>query len=274
MVAAAQSSSRERGSHWRGARSASVCNRRAQRALQPVDPPMKPRLNLGAWRQLNGAEGGDALWLPAEHLVTHGVVVGMTGSGKTGLVTVMIEEAARAQVPTVVIDVKGDLPNLLLAFPGFEPAAHAPWVELDSEEQREGPNPELLAARARELADKRRAALAEGQIGEPELAAYCAGTAVRVLTPGGTAGGTGRVRRAGLLLAVRRSTTGRAPKLRAPGDVPASRRTRLTAKPASLSPDGCCRDDDVQSRGHARRVSMPQPLNAQLLSGCGSKLQM
>ena len=150
---------------------------------------MKPRLNLGAWRQLNGAEGGHALWLPAEHLVTHGVVVGMTGSGKTGLVTVMIEEAARAQVPTVVIDIKGDLPNLLLAFPGFEPAAHEPWVELDSEEQREGPSPELLAARAQELADKRRAAFAEWQIGEPELAAYCAGTAVRVLTPGARMGG-------------------------------------------------------------------------------------
>jgi len=57
---------------------------------------MKPRLNLGAWRQLNGAEGGHALWLPAEHLVTHGVAVGMTGSGKTRLITVMIEEAARA----------------------------------------------------------------------------------------------------------------------------------------------------------------------------------
>jgi len=149
---------------------------------------MRPRLNLGAWRQLNGAEGGHALWLPAEHLVTHGVVVGTTGSGKTGLVTVMLEEAARAQVPTVVIDVKGDLPNLLLAFPGFEPAAHEPWVELESEEQREGPSPERVAARARELADKRRAALAEWQIGEPELAAYCAGTAVRVLTPGGSAG--------------------------------------------------------------------------------------
>src|SRR3954468_9772236 len=69
---------------------------------------MKPALNLGAWRQLDGAEGGHALWLPAEHLVIHGVVVGMTGSGKTGLVTVMIEEAARAKVPVVVIDVKGE----------------------------------------------------------------------------------------------------------------------------------------------------------------------
>ena len=39
---------------------------------------MKPALNLGAWRPLDGGEGGRALWLPAEHLVTHGVVLGMT----------------------------------------------------------------------------------------------------------------------------------------------------------------------------------------------------
>src|SRR3954471_20544729 len=84
---------------------------------------------LGAWRHLNGAEGGHVLGLPAEHLVTHGVVVGMTGSGKTGLVTVLIEEAARAGVPTLVVDVKGDLPNLLLAFPDFEAARFEPWVE-------------------------------------------------------------------------------------------------------------------------------------------------
>jgi DNA helicase HerA-like ATPase len=54
---------------------------------------MKPRaLSLGAWRYLDGRAGSDVLKLPADHLVTHGVVVGMTGSGKTGLVTVMVEE--------------------------------------------------------------------------------------------------------------------------------------------------------------------------------------
>jgi hypothetical protein len=145
---------------------------------------MKPALNLGAWRYLNGAEGGRALWLPAEHLVTHGVVVGMTGSGKTGLVTVLIEEAARAKVPTVVIDLKGDLPNLLLAFPSCDAGLLAPWIEME----REGLGPEEVAARAAELAQKRAAALAEWQIGEPELAAYTKGVDVRVLTPGGTAG--------------------------------------------------------------------------------------
>src|SRR3954447_9492902 len=90
---------------------------------------VRPLLNLGAWRDLHGAEGGHALWLPAAHLVTHGVVVGMTGSGKTGLVAVLIEEAAKVQVPTIVIDVKGDLPNLLLALPTFDPAALEPWLD-------------------------------------------------------------------------------------------------------------------------------------------------
>jgi hypothetical protein len=145
---------------------------------------MKPLLNLGAWRHLNGAEGSPTLRLPAEHLVTHGVVVGMTGSGKTGLFTVMVEEAARAQVPTIVIDVKGDLPNLLLTFPSFDPTLLEPWVE----REREDMSQEEVAAKAAELCERRRSALAEWQIGEPELAAYTAATSVRVLTPGGSAG--------------------------------------------------------------------------------------
>ena len=38
--------------------------------------------------------------VPAHHLVTHGVVVGMTGSGKTGLVTVMVEDASAPPSPS------------------------------------------------------------------------------------------------------------------------------------------------------------------------------
>src|SRR4051812_36271363 len=145
---------------------------------------MRPVLNLGAWRHLTGAEGGRALLLPAEHLVTHGVVVGMTGSGKTGLVTVLIEEAARAGVPTVVVDVKGDLPNLLLAFPDFEAARLQDWVE----REHDGMSADELGACAAELGQQRRAALGEWGIGEPELGAFVKGTSVRVLTPGGSAG--------------------------------------------------------------------------------------
>src|SRR5262245_59132836 len=99
-------------------------------ALSPRPASRAPGLALGGVLPLDGSRAQvTPLALPAHHLVTHGVIVGMTGSGKTGLVTVTIEEALRAQVPVLVIDVKGDLPNLLLAFPSFAAEELAPWVE-------------------------------------------------------------------------------------------------------------------------------------------------
>jgi DNA helicase HerA-like ATPase len=62
-------------------------------------------------------------------LTTHGVVVGMSGSGKTGLVRLLVEEALGAGVPVLMIDVKGDLPNLLLSFPNFDAQELVPWVD-------------------------------------------------------------------------------------------------------------------------------------------------
>jgi hypothetical protein len=65
----------------------------------------------------------------AKDLTTHGVIVGMTGSGKTGLGIGLIEEAAIDGIPTIAVDPKGDLGNLLLTFPDLAPADFAPWVE-------------------------------------------------------------------------------------------------------------------------------------------------
>ena len=50
----------------------------------------------------------------SKHLTTHAMIVGMTGSGKTGLALSMMEEAAIDGVPAILIDPKGDLTNLLL----------------------------------------------------------------------------------------------------------------------------------------------------------------
>jgi hypothetical protein len=61
-------------------------------------------------------------------LTTHGVIVGMTGSGKTGLGIVLIEEALRAGVPTLLVDPKGDLTNLCLTFPHLASTDFEPWV--------------------------------------------------------------------------------------------------------------------------------------------------
>ncbi len=65
----------------------------------------------------------------AKDLTTHGVIVGMTGSGKTGLGIGLIEEAAIDGIPTIAVDPKGDLGNLMLTFPELAPADFAPWVE-------------------------------------------------------------------------------------------------------------------------------------------------
>jgi hypothetical protein len=66
--------------------------------------------------------------LDPDRLRTHGVVVGMTGSGKTGLCLVLLEELVLSGVPILAIDPKGDLGNLGLVFPQLDGASFGPWT--------------------------------------------------------------------------------------------------------------------------------------------------
>jgi len=70
----------------------------------------------------------EPILLDAKDLVTHGVIVGMTGSGKTGLGIVLLEEAAIDGIPCIAIDPKGDLTNLMLAFPDAGVEAFRAWA--------------------------------------------------------------------------------------------------------------------------------------------------
>ena len=90
-------------------------------------------------------------WLlyDSKDLVTHAVCVGMTGSGKTGLCLGLLEEAAIDGIPAIVIDPKGDLGNLLLAFPKLESADFRPWVNAD-EARTQGIDADELARREAE----------------------------------------------------------------------------------------------------------------------------
>ena len=65
----------------------------------------------------------------SKDLTTHAVIIGMTGSGKTGLGVGVIEEAAMDQIPVIAIDPKGDLGNLLLTFPNLAADDFKPWVD-------------------------------------------------------------------------------------------------------------------------------------------------
>ncbi|MDX1500179.1 MAG: DUF87 domain-containing protein [Woeseiaceae bacterium] len=78
--------------------------------------------------EASGDTTDDIVLYDSKDLTTHAVIIGMTGSGKTGLGIGMIEEAALDHIPVIAIDPKGDLGNLLLTFPDLAPADFRPWI--------------------------------------------------------------------------------------------------------------------------------------------------
>ncbi|MGL4649804.1 MAG: ATP-binding protein, partial [Caldilineaceae bacterium] len=101
---------------------------------------------LGAEYDLSaGAATESPVNYDARDLVTHAVVVGMTGSGKTGMCVGLLEEAALDKVPAIIIDPKGDLGNLLLQFPDGRPEDFRPWINED-DATRKGMTPDDFAA--------------------------------------------------------------------------------------------------------------------------------
>ncbi|MBW6456668.1 MAG: hypothetical protein K0A98_12365, partial [Trueperaceae bacterium] len=124
------------------------------------------------------------LLLDSRDLTTHGVIIGMTGSGKTGLGVGLIEEAAIDRIPVIAIDPKGDLPNLLLTFPDLAPADFRPWVNEDVARQR-GVDADTYAAQQAEA--WRKGLAGSGQDGE-RIRRLREHADFAVYTPGSAAG--------------------------------------------------------------------------------------
>lgn len=87
----------------------------------------------------------ELLLYESKNLTTHAVCVGMTGSGKTGLGIVILEEAAIDKIPAIIVDPKGDLGDLLLTFPNLSPSEFRPWID-EAEAERKGMDPDAYAA--------------------------------------------------------------------------------------------------------------------------------
>ena len=126
----------------------------------------------------------DKVYYDPDDLTTHAVITGMTGSGKTGLGVIMLEEAALQGIPAIVIDPKGDLTNLLLHFPDLLPENFQPWVDKDAA-RREGINVEAAAEKAANLWQK---GLASYGIEKRHLEALRDSVQYAVYTPGSDAG--------------------------------------------------------------------------------------
>ncbi len=180
------------------------------------------------------ARSADPLLYDSKDLVTHAICVGMTGSGKTGLCIDLIEEAALDGVPTIAIDPKGDLPNLLLTFPELQPQDFRPWID-EGEAERKGQSADEFAA---EQAKLWREGLASwGQDGE-RIKRLRAAADFAVYTPGS---------RAGIPLSILRSFAAPAEAIRADEE---ALRDRVSGAATGLLTLVGVEADPLQSREH------------------------
>ncbi|NDJ85512.1 MAG: DUF87 domain-containing protein [Chloroflexi bacterium] len=126
----------------------------------------------------------EVVYYESRDLTTHAVVVGMTGSGKTGLCITLLEEAILDGIPAIIIDPKGDITNLLLAFPDLHPQSFMPWINA-GDAARAGLSVEEYA---QDIAQRWREGLDSWGIGSQRIAAFKNSAHFGIYTPGSDAG--------------------------------------------------------------------------------------
>ena len=95
-------------------------------------------------------ENGEPFLYKNKDLTTHAAIIGMTGSGKTGLGITLLEEAAIDNIPSIVIDPKGDMTNLALTFPKMQADDFLPYID-ENEAKSKGVTTKELAEKTAEI---------------------------------------------------------------------------------------------------------------------------
>lgn len=205
-------------------------------AVDPRPVPARAIEGLGSFYLGRSAakEESPPFLYDSRDLTTHAVVLGMTGSGKTGLCLTLLEEAALDGIPALAIDPKGDIGNLLLTFPELRPDDFRPWID-EAEAARRGLSPNEHAERTATLW---RTGLAEsGQDGE-RIRRLRAAVDIPIYTPGANHG---------LPLAVLRSFEAPSDAVRADLD---ALRERVTTTVSGLLALAGIDADPVRDREH------------------------
>lgn len=133
---------------------------------------------------VSGVSSGAPFLYRNKNMTTHGVIIGMTGSGKTGLGIGLIEEAIMDNVPSIIIDPKGDMGNLLLSFPENRVEDYLPWVDPAEAARKEMSPEDYAAATAKTWTE----GLASWGQGPERVKMLRARTEMTIYTPGSSAG--------------------------------------------------------------------------------------
>ncbi|MGJ3239635.1 MAG: helicase HerA domain-containing protein [Anaerolineae bacterium] len=128
--------------------------------------------------------GEDVVYYDSRDLTTHAVVVGMTGSGKTGLCVTMLEEAILDNIPAIIIDPKGDITNLALTFPEMRPEDFQPFIH-QADARRAGMD---IGTYAADIAQTWQDGLAQWGIVKDRIRWMKGAAELSIYTPGSDAG--------------------------------------------------------------------------------------
>jgi hypothetical protein len=154
-------------------------------SISPADYEKLGQFYLGREYDPDSRKIADDLVLyDSKDLVTHGVVLGMTGSGKTGLCLALLEEAAMDNIPAIIIDPKGDISNLMLMFPDLDAKSFRPWINED-DAAKKGISPD---EHAEKTASIWKAGLADWGESPERITTLRNKVDINIFTPGSKAG--------------------------------------------------------------------------------------
>lgn len=143
---------------------------------RPLDAEARRGLFLGKEYSMVGGRKYEAsrnCLLPENDLLTHAFICGITGSGKTVVGKAIVEEAAKRSIPSVLIDLKGDLTSIALT--PSTPEAFEPLVEARNESDRK--------ALAQKEYERHVHKLAEFGLTIADVEAYRQQVSFRIFTP-------------------------------------------------------------------------------------------
>lgn len=138
-------------------------------------------MNLNLGRLINKKKiTRNAVNINSDDLMTHTIICGSTGSGKTVLGKLLIEEAAKAGIASIIIDLKGDLSSMAIPISRVTYSEFEPWVDAKDKSERQ--------KKAAQIVDIYKNSMRRTGVDPKSMEIFRNSVDIRIYTPKSTAG--------------------------------------------------------------------------------------